>query len=213
MRFHRDMLRLYAVTDRSWTNEVSLRKQVEQALRGGITMLQLREKSLDEAAFEQEARELKKLCADRHIPFIINDNVALAERVDADGVHIGQSDMELKQARALLGPDKIIGVTAKTVEQAKAACAGGADYLGSGAAFGSSTKPDAIPMSRDLLRRITESVPIPVVAIGGIHAGNAAGLAGCGIAGIAVVSGIFAANDIEEETKRLRAIADSITSL
>lgn len=207
--FNRDTLRLYAVTDRSWLGEQTLCEQVEEALRGGATMVQIREKELDEADFEDEAREIQKLCRKYQVPLIINDNVALAKRVDADGVHIGQSDMEMKNARELLGEDKIIGVTAKTIAQAKAAEAAGADYLGSGAVFGSSTKLDAKPMEHALFQEICESVAIPVVAIGGITADNVMQLKGRGMAGVAVVSGIFACKDIEAGTRRLRELVDS----
>lgn len=207
--FNRDNLRLYAVTDRSWLGEQTLYEQVEEALRGGATMVQIREKELDEADFEDEAREIQKLCRKYQVPLIINDNVALAKRVDADGVHIGQSDMEMKNARELLGEDKIIGVTAKTIEQAKAAEAAGADYLGSGAVFGSSTKLDAKPMEHALFQEICESVAIPVVAIGGITADNVMQLKGRGMVGVAVVSGIFACKDIEAGTRRLRELVDS----
>ena len=207
--FNRDSLRLYAVTDRSWLEKQTLYEQVEEALRGGATMVQIREKELDEADFEDEAREIQKLCRKYQVPLIINDNVALAKRVDADGVHIGQSDMEMKNARKLLGEDKIIGVTAKTIEQAKAAEAAGADYLGSGAVFGSSTKLDAKPMEHALFQEICESVAIPVVAIGGITADNVMQLKGRGMAGVAVVSGIFACKDIEAGTRRLRELVDS----
>ena len=207
--FNRDSLRLYAVTDRNWLGEQTLYEQVEEALRGGATMVQIREKELDEADFEDEAREIQKLCRKYQVPMIINDNVALAKRVNADGVHIGQSDMEMKNARKLLGEDKIIGVTAKTIEQAKAAEAAGADYLGSGAVFGSSTKLDAKPMEHALFQEICESVAIPVVAIGGITADNVMQLKGRGMAGVAVVSGIFACKDIEAGTRRLRELVDS----
>ena len=207
--FNRDSLRLYAVTDHSWLGEQTLCEQVEEALRGGATMVQIREKELDEADFEDEAREIQKLCRKYQVPLIINDNVALAKRVDADGVHIGQSDMEMKNARELLGEDKIIGVTDKTIAQAKAAEAAGADYLGSGAVFGSSTKLDAKPMEHALFQEICESVAIPVVAIGGITADNVMQLKGRGMAGVAVVSGIFACKDIEAGTRRLRELVDS----
>ena len=193
--FNRDSLRLYAVTDRSWLEKQTLYEQVEEALRGGATMVQIREKELDEADFEDEAREIQKLCRKYQVPMIINDNVALAKRVDADGVHIGE--------------DKIIGVTAKTIAQAKAAEAAGADYLGSGAVFGSSTKLDAKPMEHALFQEICESVAIPVVAIGGITADNVMQLKGRGMAGVAVVSGIFACKDIEAGTRRLRELVDS----
>lgn len=207
MRLERKMLTLYAVTDRSWLGEETLYQQVEQALKAGVTMVQLREKNLSTEDFEKEARALLLLCHAYHAPLIINDDVELAKRTGADGVHIGQSDMEIKKAREILGSGKIIGVTAKTVEQAKAAEASGADYLGSGAVFGSSTKKDAIPLAHDLLQEICESVQIPVVAIGGITAENAMLLKERGIAGIAVVSGIFACKDIGQAAAELRKIA------
>ncbi len=207
---NREQLKLYAVTDRSWLGNETLYEQVEKALKGGATMVQLREKELDEAAFRQEAEELLKLCRNYHVPFIVNDNVELAKSIGADGVHIGQSDMELTRAREMLGQDAIIGVTAKTVEQAKAAETGGADYLGSGAVFGSSTKLDAKPMDHALLQEICESVHIPVVAIGGITGENVMKLTGRGMAGVAVVSGIFACPDIEAGTRKLRERVEKI---
>lgn len=210
MKFAESMLRLYAVTDRSWVGTQTLYEQVELALRGGVTCVQLREKELPPAAFLAEAKELKALCARYGVPLIINDNVELALEVDADGVHVGQEDMDAQDVRGLIGPDKILGVTAKTVEQAQIAQRNGADYLGSGAVFGSATKANAKPMSRELLQSICQSVTIPVVAIGGIHRGNIATLAGTGIRGAAVVSGIFAAADIEEECRVLRAEVEKL---
>ena len=210
MKFTESMLRLYAVTDRSWVGTQALYEQVEAALRGGVTCVQLREKELNPEDFLAEAKEIKILCARYGVPLIINDNVELALKVDADGVHVGQEDMDARDVRNLIGADKILGVTAKTVEQAQKAQLAGADYLGSGAVFGSTTKPNAKPMSRELLQTICASVSIPVVAIGGIHRGNIASLAGTGIRGAAVVSGIFAAADIEEECFRLRAEIDRI---
>ena len=210
MKFAESMLRLYAVTDRSWLGTQALAQQVEQALRGGATCVQLREKELNPAAFFAEAKEMKILCARYGVPLIINDNVELALKVDADGVHVGQEDMNAQDVRGLIGPGKILGVTAKTIEQAQKAQLNGADYLGSGAVFGSTTKPNARPMTKELLHSICQSVTIPVVAIGGIHRGNVASLAGTGIRGAAVVSGIFAAADIEEECFRLRAEIDRI---
>ena len=206
----KEQLKLYAITDRSWLGNATLYEQVEQALKGGATMVQLREKQLDEDAVEGEAEEILKLCHRYHAPFIINDHVELAARIGADGVHIGQSDMELMRAREILGQDKIIGVTAKTIEQAKAAEDGGAGYLGSGAVFGSSTKLDAKPMEHALLQEICDSVSIPVVAIGGITAANLLQLKGRGMAGVAVVSGIFACPDIEAGTRELRELMDQI---
>lgn len=205
MKFAESMLRLYAVTDRSWLGNQSLYAQVEQALRGGATCVQLREKELNPEDFLAEAKEIKGLCTRYGVPLIINDNVALALEADADGVHVGQEDMDARDVRGLIGTDKILGVTAKTVEQARKAQQAGADYLGSGAVFGSTTKLNAKPMTKELLQSICESVTIPVVAIGGIHRNNIAALAGTGIRGAAVVSGIFAAADIEAECRILRS--------
>lgn len=210
MNIKREQLKLYAVTDRSWLGDETLYEQVEKALKGGATMVQLREKNLDEETFVQEAEEIMELCHRYQVPFIVNDNVELAKRIGADGVHIGQADMELEQARKLLGADAIIGVTAKTIQQAKAAEEGGADYLGSGAVFGSSTKPDAKPMDHALLQEICGGVEIPVVAIGGISAANVMQLKGRGMAGVAVVSGIFACEDIEAGTKELCELVEHI---
>ena len=210
MNVKKEQLKLYAVTDRSWLGDETLYEQVEKALKGGATMVQLREKNLDEETFVQEAEEIMELCHRYQVPFIVNDNVELAKRIGADGVHIGQADMELEQARKLLGADAIIGVTAKTIQQAKAAEEGGADYLGSGAVFGSSTKPDAKPMDHALLQEICGSVEIPVVAIGGISAANVMQLKGRGMAGVAVVSGIFACEDIEAGTKELCGLVEHI---
>ena len=195
MNFTKKSLRLYAVTDRSWLHGETLYEQVEKALKGGVTLVQLRE---------------KELCHKYNVNLIINDNVALAAKVGADGVHIGQSDMGVEKARAILGKEKIIGVTAKTVEQAKAAEAAGADYLGSGAVFGTSTKKDAKPMDHALLQEICESVKIPVVAIGGIDGGNILLLKGRKMAGVAVVSGLFACEDIKKAAEDLREKADRI---
>lgn len=210
MNFTDECLRLYAVTDRSWLHGETLYDQVEKALKGGVTLVQLREKELPEADFEQEARELLELCHKYNIYLIINDNVALAAKIGADGVHIGQSDMGVEKAREMLGNEKIIGVTAKTVKQAKAAEAAGADYLGSGAVFGTSTKKDAKPMEHALLQEICESVKIPVVAIGGIDGGNILLLKDRKMAGVAVVSGLFACEDIEKAAADLREKIDRI---
>ena len=208
MKLTNEMLRLYAVTDRAWLRGRTLFEQVEDALRGGATMVQLREKALDEDAFLREAIALAKLCHRYGVPLLINDNVEIARRSGADGVHVGQEDMAAAEVRGILGSDMIVGVTAKTVEQALRAQDAGADYLGSGAVFGSSTKLNAKPMTRETLSAITHAVSIPVVAIGGIHSGNILELAGTGIAGVAVVSGIFAAENIEEECRLLRRLAE-----
>mgnify|MGYP000646375814 CR=1 FL=1 len=203
-------LLLYAVTDRHWLNGRSLRDVVEESLRGGVTMLQLREKSLAEPAFLAEARELQALCRDYHVPFIVNDNVDIALAMDADGVHVGQSDMEALDVRRKLGPDKIIGVSAQTVEQALLAEKHGADYLGVGAVFPTGSKDDADDVSYDTLKAICAAVDIPVVAIGGIGAGNVAELAGSGIAGVAVVSALYAQPDVEAATRSLRAQVERV---
>lgn len=205
-------LLLYAVTDRHWLNGRSLRDVVEESLRGGVTMLQLREKSLAEPAFLAEARELQALCRDYHVPFIVNDNVDIALAMDADGVHVGQSDMEAGDVRAKLGPDKIIGVSAQTVAQALQAEAHGADYLGVGAVFPTGSKADAKEVEWDVLREICQAVSIPVVAIGGITRENVTELAGTGICGVAVISAIYAqeaipaaAKDLKETVKEMLA--------
>lgn len=201
-------LRVYAVTDRAWAGERTFLWQLEAALEAGVTLVQLREKGMDDEAFLEEARHVKILTDTYKIPLIINDNVKVAEACGAAGVHVGQEDLGAGEARRLLGPDKIIGVTVKTVEQAERAEAAGADYLGCGAVFGSSTKQDAKPMDISCLKEITSSVSIPVVAIGGITAENASRLAGTGIAGVAVVSAIFGAGDIKEAVRSLKETVD-----
>ncbi len=203
MKLCKKDLLLYAVTDRHWLKGGTLKDQVEKSIKGGVTFVQLREKDLDEETFEKEGYEIKELCADYQVPFVINDNVELAKRVDADGVHIGQSDMGTLEARRLLGPDKIIGVSAQTVEQAKLAEAQGADYLGVGAVFATTSKDDAAEVSHDTLREICQAVSIPVVAIGGIGAHNVEELRNTGICGVAVISAIFAADDIEAASRNL----------
>ena len=201
---------LYAVTDRSWTGSQTLAQQVEAALKGGITCLQLREKHLGDGEFLREALEIKALCHRYGVPFLINDRVDLALRCDADGVHVGQSDMGAENARAMLGPNKIVGVTARTPEQAKAAQAAGASYLGCGAVFGSTTKTDARPLDHRVLQEICQSVTIPVVAIGGITQENLPLLAGSGADGAALVSEIFAAEDIERKCRELKRISQEM---
>lgn len=201
-----DML-LYAVTDRAWTGEIPLLEQVKEALDGGITFLQLREKELGEEEFLREAEDMKTLAAAYHVPFIINDNVELALAIGADGVHVGQEDMEAGKVREKLGPDKIIGVSAHSVEEAVKAEKSGADYLGAGAVFSTSTKGDAGALSMETLKAICSSVSIPVVAIGGIKEENILSLKGTGVAGAAIVSGIFARKNIREACVRLRSLA------
>ncbi len=195
---------LYAVTDRSWLGGDTLCHQVEDAIKGGVTFVQLREKKLDQEHFLEEAKEIKELCRKYKIPFVINDNVEIALAMDADGVHVGQNDMEAGDVRAKLGPDKIIGVSAQTVEQALLAETRGADYLGVGAVFHTGSKADAAEVSHETLKEICRAVKIPVIAIGGINRENVSELAGSGICGIAVISAIFAASDIEEAAKELK---------
>ncbi len=203
-------LRVYAVTDRAWTGKRTLLEQIEEALLAGVTMVQLREKHMDQDMFLEEAVKVKELTDQYGVPLIINDNVDIALESGAAGVHVGQTDLDAAAVRERLGLGKILGVTAKTVEQAKRAQAAGADYLGSGAVFGSTTKTDVIPMDMGMLRKITEAVEIPVVAIGGINRGNGAQLAGTGIAGFAVVSGIFGERDIGGAVKELLRAADCL---
>ena len=199
-----DSLVLYAVTDRHWTGEKPLSEQVKEALEGGATMLQIREKTLSDAEFEKEALELQKICRDFNVPFIVNDNVALAARIGADGVHVGQDDMNVEEARRLIGKDKILGVSAQTVEEAVLAEKQGADYLGVGAVFPTGSKFDAIEVPHETLKEICRAVKIPVVAIGGITKDNLEELKGSGIAGISVISAIFAKKNIREATEDLK---------
>lgn len=206
MNCSREMMRLYAVTDRSWLNGQTLYEQVEQALKGGVTLVQLREKGLGAEQFLQEARQIQQLCRRFGVPLIINDSIEVALAVDADGVHLGQDDANAAQARQLLGKDKIIGVSAHNVQEALQAVQDGADYLGSGAVFGSGTKTNVSTLPIQTLREICSAVPIPVVAIGGITEQNLQQLSGSGIAGAAVVSAIFAQENIEEAAIRLRGL-------
>lgn len=197
-------LLLYAVTDRHWLNGATLISQVEAALKGGATFIQLREKNLDDKAFYREALEIQKLCKEYKVPFVINDNVELAKKIGADGVHVGQSDMEALDVRKVLGDDKIIGVSAQTVEQAELAEKHGADYLGVGAVFPTGSKDDATEVSFETLQEICEHVHIPVIAIGGITRDNVVELRQSGICGIAVISAIFGQTDIEAATADLK---------
>lgn len=209
----RQALRLYAVTDQRWLPAAhSLREVVASVLDSGATMLQIREKELDDATFLDEIRTLQELCTKKGVPCIVNDRVELAIRAGADGVHVGQSDIMGRDIRAMIGPDRILGITAKTVAQARAAETSGADYIGTGAVFGSSTKTDALAMSVEQFRAITDAVHIPVVAIGGIHADNVRRLAGSGAAGIAVVSGIFASGNPKAAAAELRKLSDELFS-
>lgn len=210
MKFSEKHLLLYAVTDRAWTGEYTLYQQVEQALLGGATMIQLREKNMAEEDFLKEALEIRELTRTYQVPLIINDNIEIALRADADGVHVGQSDLEASEARKRLGKDKILGVTAKTPEQAEKAEAAGADYLGSGAVFGSETKKDTSYLPLEQFQKVCQSTRLPVVAIGGIHKGNIEKLKGSGAKGAAVVSGIFGSEDIKKETKILKSLAEQV---
>ena len=216
MKFTKDEIRqgmtLYAVSDRSWLGERTLAQVVEKVLRGGATFLQLREKELDREAILAEAREIQAIAARYRVPFVINDSVDIALACDADGVHVGQTDLMGRDVRALIGPDKILGITANTVELAVAAEKAGADYIGAGAVFGTTTKQNAKNLSLDTLKAICQAVSIPVVAIGGINADNLPRLAGTGAAGAAVVSALFAQKDPEEAARRMRALADKMVA-
>ena len=212
MKCDKKSLLLYAVTDRTWLNDDTLYEQVEKAIKGGVTFVQLREKKLDEESFLDEALEIQKLCRKYNVPFVINDNVEIARKINADGVHVGQCDMKAGDVRAILGEDKILGVSAQTVEQALLAEKQGADYLGVGAVFPTGSKADAEDVSYETLKSICEAVNIPVVAIGGISTGNVLKLKGSGISGIAVISAIFAAGDIEYATKNLKQRTAEVVS-
>lgn len=207
MKFSKADLLLYAVTDRHWLGGRRLADDVRASLEGGATFVQLREKELDGAAFLREAMEIRRLCREFGVPFVVNDNVEVAIAADADGVHVGQEDMEAGDVRAKVGADKIVGVSAQTVEQAVLAERRGADYLGVGAVFPTGSKADAVDVSRETLAAICAAVSIPVVAIGGITRENAAKLAGTGICGIAVISAIYAQRDIRAAAAGLKAAA------
>ena len=205
-------LLLYAVTDRHWLGERTLYDVVRESLDGGVTFLQLREKDLDDEHFYQEAVQLQELARKYKVPFIVNDNVDIAVKMNADGVHVGQSDMEAGDVRALIGPDKILGVSAQTVEQAILAEKRGADYLGVGAVFPTGSKDDADDVSYETLKAITKAVSIPVVAIGGITLENTPELAGSGICGIAVISAIYAKEDIRKAASDLKKVTIDVVN-
>lgn len=207
LNIRKEDLRLYAVTDKSWLKGHTLYEQVEKALRGGVTCVQFREKNRTVWEVLDEALDLKKLCGQYGVPFLINDNVELAKETGADGVHLGQKDMEVWAARAILGPEKIIGVSARTPEQARAAQEQGADYLGTGALFATGTKKDAQVIGLKQLQEVCRSVSVPVVAIGGITKENVRLLSGSGICGIAVVRSLFAQADITHAAEELYAQA------
>lgn len=212
MKCDKKMMLLYAVTDRAWVGTKSLYEQVEEALKNGVTCVQLREKELDEEAFLQEAVEIGALCRRYQVPFIVNDNVEIAVKCGADGVHIGQEDMVAADVRKRVGKDMIIGVSAHTVEEAKEAVKNGADYLGLGAVFNTSTKTDVENMSAGMLRDICNAVDVPTVAIGGISAENIEKLKGSGVDGVAVVSAIFGAKDPGKAAANLRILAEDMVN-
>ena len=212
MKCDKKDLILYAVTDRTWLGDMTLYEQVEEALKGGATFVQLREKELDDVAFLKEAFEIKELCRQYNVPFVINDNVEIAVKVNADGIHIGQKDMEAGYVRSVIGEDKILGVSAQTVEQALLAEKMGADYLGVGAVFTTGSKADADDVSHETLKAMCEAVNIPVVAIGGIGTCNILELTGSGICGVAVISAIFAADDVQKAARELKQLSKQVVS-
>ncbi len=217
MKFTKDEIRkamlLYAVTDQMWLKESEkLADVVESVLQNGATFLQIREKDLAKDAFELEAERLKTLCAQHGVPFVVNDSVEITLQCDADGVHVGQSDIKGRDIRSIIGPDKILGISAGTVEEAVAAEKAGADYIGVGAVFPTGTKKNATPMTMELLKEIVSSVSIPVVAIGGISAENILQLRGSGVDGVAVVSAIFAADDPGKATADLLKLAKEMVA-
>lgn len=210
MRCNKRHMLLYAVTDRAWAGKETLYEQVEAALKGGVTCVQLREKELDETAFLQEAKELCALSRRYGVPFIVNDNVEIAIACGADGVHVGQEDLAAGEVRRRVGENMILGVSVHTVEEACQAVRDGADYLGLGAVFPTSTKTDVEQMSNETLRAICDAVDVPIVAIGGINRGNILKLAGSGVDGVALVSAIFSAEDIEGACRELRAMSEEM---
>ena len=215
MKFTRDEIRrsmlLYAISDRTWLKEgESLADVCRRVLDSGATFLQIREKDLEPGRFAQEAEELRQLCQRRNVPFVVNDSVEIALSCGADGVHVGQSDLRGRDIRALIGPDRILGISAGTVAEAKAAQEAGADYIGVGAVFGTSTKKDARNLTVEALRDIVRAVSIPVVAIGGIQRENLLSLTGSGVDGVALVSAIFAAPDVETASRELRALSEAM---
>lgn len=212
MKCDKTMMRLYAVTDRAWIGQQSLYEQVEAALKGGATCVQLREKNLSEDAFLSEALEIRALCKQYGVPFFINDNVEIAIRCKADGIHVGQEDMAAAQVRQRVGDDMMIGVSAHSVAEALEAVKNGADCLGVGAMFSTSTKTDVDLLPRETLRAICAAVDVPVVAIGGINRENISQLAGTGVDGVALVSAIFAARDIERECRELRKLSEDMVN-
>ena len=213
MKCDKQFMRLYAVTDRAWLKGKTLYMQVEDALKGGVTCVQLREKDLDEEAFLKEALEIKELCHNYNVPFFINDNVEVAIKCGADGIHVGQHDMKASDVRNRIGNRMMLGVSAQTVEQAILAEQNGADCLGVGAVFTTSTKLDADAVSHETLKAICDAVSIPVVAIGGIYKHNILELSGTGIDGVALVSAIFSANNIEEECSELLKLSEKMVTL
>ena len=213
MNFEKSMLRLYAVTDRTWLNGRTLETVVEEALQAGVTMVQLREKSLSKEELLQEALRLKEVCHRYHVPLLIDDDVEICALADADGVHVGQDDMEAGDVRAKLGPEKIIGVSAHTVEEALRAQERGADYLGAGAVFPTGSKADAGDMSHETLQAICEAVDIPVIAIGGITRSNVKKLSGRGLCGIAVISAIFGQPEIEKAAAELKQRTEEMVAV
>ena len=212
MKCDKKAMLLYAVTDRAWVGKQSLYQQVECALKGGATCVQLREKELDDEAFLNEAMEISALCKKYGVPFFINDNVEIAIKCHADGIHVGQEDMEASKVRERVGNDMMIGVSVHSVEEALEAVKNGADCLGVGAMFSTSTKTDVNVMPKETLRDICHAVDIPVVAIGGIGKSNISQLAGTGVNGVALVSAIFAADDIENECRLLRKLSEEMVN-
>ncbi len=210
MKCDKKSMLLYAVTDRAWVGRQSLYEQVECALRGGATCVQLREKELGYEAFLKEAAEIGALCRSYGVPFFVNDNVDIAIKCHADGVHVGQEDMAAAQARLRIGEQMMLGVSVHTVQEALEAVKNGADCLGVGAVFPTSTKADADVLPKETIRDICDAVDIPVVAIGGISKSNISRLAGTGVDGVALVSAIFSAEDIESECRALRRLSEEM---
>ena len=208
MKFTKESLKLYVITDRSWIGNRSMPEEVEKTLKSGATCLQIREKNISYDEYVSKSIELRKICNKYNVPFIVNDNIEVALASGADGVHVGQKDILNKNVRSIIGSDKILGISANSIELAIAAEKAGADYIGVGSIQISPTKGESKILSTEYVNEICNSVSIPVVAIGGINEQNILRLKGIGIAGVAVISAVFGKEDVAEATYKLRKLVD-----
>ena len=208
MKFTKESLKLYVITDRSWIGNRSMPEEVEKTLKSGATCLQIREKNISYDEYVSKSIELRKICNKYNVPFIVNDNIEVALASGADGVHVGQKDILNKNVRSIIGSDKILGISANSIELAIAAEKAGADYIGVGSIQLSPTKGESKILSTEYVNEICNTVSIPVVAIGGINEQNILRLKGIGIAGVAVISAVFGKEDVAEATYKLRKLVD-----